>query len=467
MKIENIADYLAHTCTFCNRSLCEDDVTMAFASHKRKKVAKRGSLNPGDVLCQRKDCKRSRRDKDSEFVPNAPVDEKGQEDADFKNVGSRVTEFGEVRTELPRHDFVNATSHELGERGVPSREPKTDLELLSEIIGKISEPVVQPPTIDAAVLATYDKWFREDAPESLRHPLGQHGARNRKLLLQYITDTGGAVTRESLSAAVPMCSLTYVPRAIKVRDLPGGRPVPEVEPKAKRGRPKKIQQIDESAPRWKRRELGLTPRQVVKHMSDPKFNQPIMLSDTDLLSTDPYFIKELAKVREMEASGKHYPETIQRHYNKLKNKLPLKEQRTFTDGQIRFYEDYASGKFSDDGLAYIHGAPMVSGLISLENDIVEHLVFQRVIEGARGDGNGRYNESLEHAWDLEAKAIANGSADGGTIIGSKYKQGLGKSFSRYGLSSFDVGYQTKFRSRGGESGESGPAYSDSGDDREE
>ena len=400
-----------------------------------------------------------------------PVDARGEEDLPFKDVGARTTEHGEVRPEAPRHDFVNATSHELGESGVPSREPKSDMDLLHEIIGKISEPVAQPPTTDAAVLATYNKWFREDAPKSLDHPFGHHGAHNRKLLLQYIEQAGDTVTRESLTAAARTCpGLMHLPQPIMIRDLPGGSPapLPEVE-KPKRGRPPKVQPIDKSAPRWKRRELGLSPRQLVKHMKDARFNPAVMLSDTDLLSTDPKFIKELERIRGME--GKHYDETIQRHMNELKNKLPLKEQRLFTDGQIRFYKDYASGKFSDDELAYVHGASMVSGLISLENDIVDHLIFQKIIKihevrVGDGSGDGRYNESLEHAWDLEAQAIANGSADGGTIIGSKYKHGLGKSFSRYGLDSFDVGWQTKFRRGGGESGETGPAYSDDGDDRE-
>ena len=392
--------------------------------------------------------------------------------AERKSLNTIEYEAPRIEDTDRRVDFIHATSHELGDLfngrplgGVPLHTitpPRPD---------KVGSTEPATPEFPEEVLAVYEQWFRDSAPDSLKHPWGRFHVTNRRELLRYIVSRGEQVTPASLSAAVENCQTLYI--------LPGYRTTPAVTqenqklPKKKVGRPKKEKVVeapqDNIGFRWLRRELNLTARQIAKYMKHENFNAPTMSNDTNLLATDPKLIKELERIRAMEASNKYYEETITNAYNRLKNRLPLKAQRPFTANQVQFYLDYASGNYTEKQLVERHGSDMLSGLITLENDIIRRLAFVGIVRIVdrpvipRGEAD---EVDLQRDWDLENQAILRGAADGGTILGGKINYNTGK---YHPLWSFEIAQHTYVDPSGqggAKGGGTGPDYDQNGDDSE-
>jgi hypothetical protein len=181
------------------------------------------------------------------------------DDLQIVDVGERQLEDGTVRTELPRIDVLLPVTIELGERGTPRREAKSDQEIHSELLpgfdtgqlcrlhgaaGCTACRLLEQSYIKAENNKTIRSWWLSPAVPGLIWCRS-----NDNKIQKYLAERRSAINIDSLNAAVtalkkdlrwgnPSRDRIILPEPDS-RPLITTVPAPEKPKVSKRGRPRK------------------------------------------------------------------------------------------------------------------------------------------------------------------------------------------------------------------------------------
>lgn len=298
-----------------------------------------------------------------------PQIEDADPDSPFENLGVRQNQDGDFSEEAPRTDFINALVSERGEDGVPRRAERPSSEIHRDLLAK----------------------------DYLKEPITVRSRGSSNVVDGILT--GSALRAQELA----------------------NQPRPKAKPKRAPQRTKTAdaEEIFHSL----RLEAGLTPREVVRLMSNPNFNRPTLVRDLTALSF-PAFAGRYKKIR----LGKS-----RMTMGDLLNKLPMVEKTPILASDIALYRDYASGNYTEDELAERHDPRRLCVLRLTENEIIIRLNSLGLIKEWAKRSRGVQIDDFERA-RAEGDLIQTAGADKGvTVIGAKYKFGVGKCWQQFGL----------------------------------
>jgi hypothetical protein len=300
------------------------------------------------------------------------------------NDGTRVNSDGRVEAEGIRVDTIIPTPAELGEKGTPRRDQKSNQEIAEELRNKFrfEKPCYThgAPGCDIclktgqsllrdAEIRLIKKWLMESAPLDLMYCNS-----NILALYEYLTEKETDVTPNNLLMASRLLDLKSNPKNRSGRIMLRETPSPVTSsptyvfrrasppPKPKRGRPAKPKKARVFASL--RQAVGLTARQVADLIQRPDFNCDVLCKDYDAMMLDGRRDCYIDIIRKKRGWYRGRSFTTLQEFEVL---LPDIKKPLFSDKDLKLYRDYAFNNATLDDLL------LRGDLVGTEDRIIRRL----------------------------------------------------------------------------------------------